>query len=180
MKGRALLKMLEGGNLRSTGRSEEVAAEVLANPLLFKHLIRGMQSADPILRMRTADAAEKVTRHNPILLAPHKKKILTTIARINQQEVRRHTAQMVARIEWNSRERSALVTILEEYLRDRSSVVRTSAMQALAGLALEDRKLKVGIIRRLKELTATGTPAMKARAKKLLEVLQQSPRSGVR
>jgi HEAT repeat protein len=164
--------MLEGGTLRSIGRSEEAAAEVLANPLLFKHLIRGMQSADPVLRMRASDAAEKVTRHNPILLAPHKKKLLTSIARINQQEVRWHTAQMISRAEWNAKERAALINILEEYLRDRSSIVRTSAMQALADLAVQDKKLKGGIVKKLKELTATGSPAMKARGKKLLETLQ--------
>ena len=173
MKGRALLSMLEGGKLRSIGRSEEAAAEVLANPLLFKHLVRGMQSTDPILRMRAADAAEKVTRHNPILLAPHKKKILTIIARINQQEVRWHAAQMMLRIEWNSKERSALIALLEEYLRDRSSIVRTSAMQALANLALQDKRLRGGIVKKLKVLTATGTPAMKARGKRLLKELEQ-------
>lgn len=172
MKGQQLLKMLEGGTLRSTGRSEEAAAEVLANPLLFKHLIRGMHSADPVLRMRASDAAEKVTRHNPILLAPHKKKLLTSIARINQQEVRWHTAQMISRAEWNTKERAALITILEEYLRDRSSIVRTSAMQALADLAMQDKKLRGGIVKKLKELTATGSPAMKARGKRLLETLQ--------
>ncbi|MEX2116628.1 MAG: hypothetical protein WEB37_07065 [Bacteroidota bacterium] len=176
MKGQQLLKMLEGGTLRSIGRSEEAAGEVLANPLLFKHLVRGMQSADPILRMRAADAAEKVTRHNPILLAPHKKRILTTIARINQQEVRWHAAQMMSRIEWNSKERSALITLLEEYLRDRSSIVRTSAMQTLADLASQDKKLRGGIVKTLKELTATGTPAMKARGKRLLEGLGQKPK----
>lgn len=174
MKGPQLLKMLEGGTLRSIGRSEEAAAEVLANPPLFKHLIRGMLSSDPVLRMRASDAAEKVTRHNPILLAPHRKKILTVIARINQQEVRWHTAQMMSRIEWNSKERAALITILDEYLRDRSSIVRTSAMQALADLAMQDKKLRGGIVKKLKELAATGTPAMKARGKKLLDILQTS------
>jgi hypothetical protein len=168
MKGAQLLKMLEGGTLRSIGRSEEVAAEVLANPLLFKYLIRGMQSADPIIRMRSADAAEKVTKHNPILLATHKKKILTSIARINQQEVRWHSAQMMSRIEWNAKERSTLIALLEEYLRDRSSIVRTSAMQALADLAMKDKKLRGSVVKRLKDLTNTGTPAMKARGKKLL------------
>ena len=171
MKGAQLLKMLEGGTLRSIGRSEEVAAEVLANPLLFKYLIRGMQSPDPILRMRSADAAEKITKHNPILLAPHKKKILASIARINQQEVRWHSAQMMSRIEWNAKERGVLIALLEEYLRDRSSIVRISAMQALADLALKDKKLKSGVVKKLKELTGTGTPAMKARGKKLLEGL---------
>jgi len=61
MKKGMLLKMLSGGDRRSIGRSEEAAGEVLANPLLFKELVRGMASEDPIVRMRAADAAEKVT-----------------------------------------------------------------------------------------------------------------------
>jgi hypothetical protein len=162
--------MLEGGTLRSIGRSEEAAAEVLANPPLFKHLVRGMQSGDPILRMRCADAAEKVTRHNPMLLIPHRRRLLAVIAGINQQEVRWHAAQMSARVEWSTADRKRWVAVLEKYLTDRSSIVRTSAMQAMADLAMKDKKLRSAVMKRLKELAATGTPAMKARGKKLLEM----------
>ena len=168
MKPRELLKMLEGGNRRSIGRSEEAAGEVLANPPLFKELIRGMQSTDPLIRMRAADAAEKVTVHNPALLQPHKKVILGTIARIPQQEIRWHVAQFIPRIEWNSAERKVILALLDEYLLDKSSIVRTFSMQALADIALRDSRLRKSITKRLEQLTETGTPAMKSRGKKLL------------
>ena len=170
MKKGTLLKMLEGGDRRSIGRSEEAAAEVLANPLLFQELVQGMSSDDPIIRMRAADAAEKVTAHNPLLLEKHKKKILT-IARTDQQEVRWHVAQMTPRISWSAVERKKVAAILHEYLNDKSSIVRTFAMQALAELALQDPRLRPSITRKIEELTAVGTPAMKARGKKLLPLL---------
>jgi hypothetical protein len=163
-----LLKRLSGGDRRSIGNSLDVAADVLANPKLFTDLFSGMHSDDPIIRMRAADAVEKVTVHNPILLQPLKKALLTKVALIEQQEVRWHCAQLFSRIEWTRPERSRIITILQDYLKDKSSIVRTFAMQALGDLAAKDSKLRKPIVRQLEELTATGTPAMKSRGKKLL------------
>ncbi|MEK7785160.1 MAG: hypothetical protein AAB658_07015, partial [Chloroflexota bacterium] len=59
--GSAILKKLEGGDLRSIGRSEEVAADVLADPALFGELFDGMLDDNPLIRMRAADAVEKIT-----------------------------------------------------------------------------------------------------------------------
>lgn len=173
MKRGALLEMLAGGDRRSIGRSNEVAAEVLANPPLFAELVRGMQSGDPLLRMRAADAAEKVTVHNPGLLQPHRKQILNTIARIPQQEIRRHVAQFFSRISWTRAERAVVLSVLREYLEDKSSIVRTTAMQALADQAERDRSIRAGIVKQLKALTESGTPAMQARGRKLLARLEQ-------
>ncbi len=164
--------MLSGGDRRSIGRSEEAAGEVLANPLLFKELVQGMASEDPIIRMRAADAAEKVTAHNPMLLEKHKKKFLA-IALIDQQEVRWHVAQMAPMIQWNAAERKKVMVFLHEYLNDKSSIVRTFAMQALAELALKDSRLRPSIAKTIEQLTATGTPAMKSRGKKLLPLLKR-------
>lgn len=175
MKGVALLRMLTGGDLRSIGRSEEAAAEVLANPPLFSHLIRAMGSSDPILRMRAADAAEKVTAHNPMLLERHKKKILSTIAAIDQKEVRWHVAQMIPRLSMTAVERKQAVRILNGYLEDPSSIVRTSAMQALADIARGDQRLQAVIRKTIERFTESGTPAMKARGKKLLTQLRGRP-----
>lgn len=165
---KAILKRLQGGDRRSIGASLEVAADVLANPLLFPDLFGGMLSDDPLIRMRAADAVEKVTMHNPQLLQPLKKKLLGRIALVDQKEIRWHSAQLFSRIEWTRPERAKLLQILQEYLTDASSIVRTFAMQALADIAEKDKKLRTPILKQLKQLTETGTPAMKARGKKLL------------
>jgi hypothetical protein len=47
-------------------------------------------------------------------------------------------------------------------------IVKTCAMQALADLAFTDAKLKSQIRPLLEELTQIGTPAMRARGRKLL------------
>lgn len=166
-----LLKRLSGGDRRSIGNSLEVAADVLANPKLFPELFKGMLSDDPIVRMRAADAVEKVTVHNPILLKPLKKKLLAQVAIIDQQEVRWHAAQLFSRVEWTRPERKRIIAILQGYLKDKSSIVRTFAMQALGDIAMKDAKLRKQIVTQLKELTEQGAPAMKARGKKILAVL---------
>jgi len=163
-----ILKRLRGGDRRSIGNSVEVAADVLANPRLFPDLFNGMLAEDPIVRMRAADAVEKVTVHNPILLNPLKAKLLKRIALIDQQEIRWHAAQLFSRVEWTRPERKRVVEILQNYLTDKSSIVRTCAMQALADIALKDSKLRSSIVKQLQQLTESGTPAMKARGKKLL------------
>ena len=69
----SLLKKLSGPDRRSIGRSEEVVAEVLADPSLFGILFDGMLTDDAVLRMRCADAVEKITAQRPDLLQPYKK-----------------------------------------------------------------------------------------------------------
>jgi hypothetical protein len=68
----SILKKLAGGDRRSIGRSNEVAAEVLGRPALFRVLIKGLTSEDPIVSMRAADAIEKITVQRPELLRPTK------------------------------------------------------------------------------------------------------------
>jgi len=167
----SLLKRLSGGDRRSIGNSIEVAADVLANPKLFPDLFGGMLEDDPIIRMRSADAVEKVTVHNPILLKPLRKTLLTKVALIDQQEIRWHCAQLFSRVDWTRPERTRIVAILQDYLKDKSSIVRTFAMAALGDIAMKDAKLRKPIVKQLTELTETGTPAMKARGKKLLTQL---------
>jgi hypothetical protein len=53
---------LQGGDLRSVGKAEEVVQEVLENPSLFTDVFEGMVSDDSVVRMRSADVIEKVAR----------------------------------------------------------------------------------------------------------------------
>jgi hypothetical protein len=123
--------------------------------------------------MRAADAAEKVTRENSELLLTHKKELLGLLAEERQQEVRWHLAVMVPRLALNATERQSAVASLQSYLLDRSSIVRTFALQGLADLARSDAGIRAGVIELLRETTRKGTPAMKARSRKLLAAMEK-------
>jgi hypothetical protein len=163
-----LTEKLAGGDRRSIGRSNEVVADVLRNPSLFDLLFDGMLDNDPIVRMRAADATEKITAERPALLQPYKKELLRKIAWLEQQEIRWHVAQMLPRLTLTKTERAATEAILSTYLEDKSSIVRTFAMQALAELAEDDPRFKRKVVCWLEQLTRTGTAAMKSRGRKLL------------
>ncbi len=167
----ATLRKLVAGDRRSIGRSNEVVADVLAHPRLFGVVFSGLSAADPRLRMRAADALEKISARRPGLLAPYKKKLLREVASIGQKEVRWHVAQMLPRLELTGAERKRAFRTLLGYLSDPSSIVRTFAMQGLADLARQSPALLPAARRHIAELTITGTPAMKARGRALLAAM---------
>jgi hypothetical protein len=165
---------LAGGDRRSIGQANKVAAQVLENPALFESVFEELLSDDPVLRMRCADVIEKVTRARPEFLAPYKRRLLREIAKIDQQEVRWHVAQVFSRLELTRAERRAAVEILTGYLDDKSKIVKTFSMQALADIAEQDAMLKPAIVTLLESLTETGSPAMKSRGRKLLAKLRRT------
>src|SRR5208282_5645493 len=121
---RQILPLLQGGDRRMIGRSDQVAAMVSRAPELFPELIAGLWSEDPLVRMRAADATEKVTRKNRELLLPYKKELLGLMTETDQQELRWHLAAMVPRLRLKARERQIAVAALNSYLEDRSSIVK--------------------------------------------------------
>ncbi len=167
-----LLRQLAGADRRSIGRSNQVVKQVLANPKLFRALFAGMLDLDPIIKMRSADAVEKITARRPDLLRPYKKQLLQRAAKTDQPEVRWHAAQLFSRLELTPSERHSVMAILSEYLRDDSSIVKTFSMQALSDIAEQDATLRPGITKQLVRLTQTGTPAMRARGRRLVAWLK--------
>jgi hypothetical protein len=167
-----LKDLLSGGDRRSLGRSNEAEKIVLRQPRRFPELIRCMWNDDPVVRMRAADAAEKVTVERPELLNPHKQKLLGLLAEAEQIELRWHLALMVPRLDLSARERERAAAGLQRYMEDRSSIVKTFAMQGLADLARQDPSLRETAKRISEESLQTGTAAMKARARKVLKGLE--------
>lgn len=68
-----------------------------------------MRLDDSLIRMRCADAAEKVTAIHPEYLIPYKKLLLETLSGIEQPEVRWHVAPMLARLPLSEAEQGAAV-----------------------------------------------------------------------
>jgi hypothetical protein len=163
-----ILDLLGGGDRRMIKHADRVAAMVFDDAKLFPKLIAGLWSADPLVRMRAADAAEKVTRKHPELLQRYKKELLGLMAETQEQELRWHLAVMVPRLVLNARERQAVVSLLKGYLEDHSSMVKTFALQGLADMAEAEPSFRGRVVEILGEASQKGTPAMKARSRKLL------------
>lgn len=89
-----VLQKLKDWDLRSIGKADEAVQDILNAPQLFGEVFEGMLNDDPRVRMRSADALEKVSSKHPEYLQPFKNWLINEIAKIKQQEVRWHVAQM--------------------------------------------------------------------------------------
>lgn len=163
-----LLRKLEGRDRRSIGRSEEVVEDVLREPVLLGVLIEGIFRDDAVVRMRASDALEKVSRQNAEYVLPYKQKLIELAANESQNEVRWHLAQILPRLELNHEENKRVIKVFLNYLTGNSSIVNACVMQAFADIAEVDSKLRPELLVHIKELSVIGTPAMKARGRKLL------------
>jgi hypothetical protein len=173
MPRQTIQSLLDGGDRRSIGRANEVVALVLREPRRFPELIGFLWSDDPVVRMRAADAAEKISVQKPGLLAPFKAELLGLLHEAEQQELRWHLAVMIPRLALTKKERQRAAEGLRRYLEDRSSIVKTFALQGLTELAEADRSLLTEVREMLAEAERAGTPAMRARARKLLKTIAQ-------
>lgn len=164
-----ITSVLAGRDRRSIGRSNEVARLVLREPRRFRELIKCLWDENPVVRMRAADAAEKVSAQKPRLLDRHKRELLGLLAEAEQIELRWHLAAMIPRLRLTAPERQRAATALQRYLEDRSSIVKTSALQGLTDLVQSDPVLRLKIKPLLEEAVRSGTAAMRARARILLK-----------
>ena len=119
-----ILLLLRGDDRRTIGRADQVAGAVTRNPKLFPELIAGLWSKDRLVRMRAADAAEKVTRKNRELLGLYKKELLGLMDEANEQELRWHLAVMVPRLALNGKERKLAASLLNRYLEEEVPLLR--------------------------------------------------------
>ena len=162
---------LQGNDRHQLGQADAVASEVLRYPERFEELFEAILDEDPNVRMRAADAAEKATRNRPDLLVPFRKRLIDEAGKVDQPEVQWHVAQMLPRVRLEARERSKAVALLESWLESRSAILVSAALQSLTDFAADDAVLRERMIPRLQTLAARGTPAVQARAQRMLTKL---------
>jgi len=169
-----ILRKLKGGDLRSIGRADEVVDDILQHPALFGEVFQGMLDEDPLIRIRSADACEKVSLKHPEYLQPFKDRLINEVSKIEQQEVHWHVAQMFSYLKISKMERDRIIKILLSYIdNSKSRIVKVCSMQTLADLAEKDATIRSEIVRKLKKIVKTGSPAMVSRGKKLIDRLME-------
>ncbi len=167
--------MLVIGDRRTIGRSEEAAALIRRNPKRISKLMECLWDEDAGVRMRAADALEKLSRECAAWLEPYKAALVDLLAASTQKEVRWHLALAVPRVRLTGTEARRVAKLLESYFDDRSSIVKTFAMQGLADLTVPHPDLFPKVVEIIRLLTRTGAPAMRARGRILLKQFESRP-----
>ncbi|WP_058764279.1 hypothetical protein [Exiguobacterium chiriqhucha] len=165
-------EVLSGGDLRSIGHVDAVVAYVGNDPDRFSELMTGLTDDRPVVRMRSADAIEKVTRRHPKLLQAHQASLSQQLHRAIQQEVRWHLAQLMPRLTWTEDEAADIVQMLTDWIdTETSNIVIVNSLQAIFDLSAMHPRFRDDLKTLLESQLETGSPAVKSRAKKLLHKL---------
>lgn len=168
----AILEKLQGGDLRSIGRANEVAHEVEDNPALFESVFNGLTNDDPVIRMRAADVIEKVTQGKPELLFGYTSQVISILKVAEQQEVCWHMAQITPRLKCNELEETEITNSLKKYLLHKSKIVQVSAMESLATIAERNDSILNEVIEIINQHKKSGSPAVQSRGRKLINRLK--------
>lgn len=165
-------ELLSGGDLRSIGHVDAVVEFVGNDPDRFSELMNGLTDDSPAVRMRSADAMEKVTRHHPELLRAHQAPLFQQLHRATQQEVSWHLAQVMPRMTWTEEEVADIVRVLTDWIAtETSNIVIVNSLQAMFDLSAVHSRLRDDLKALLESQLETGSPAAKSRSKKLLQKL---------
>lgn len=172
--------MLAAGRIQiSLGRTCEVIALVNRFPRKANELFECLWDEDLGVASRAADALEEITRDRPSLLAPWREPLIGLLSEAMHNKLRWHLALIVPRCRLTRQEHARVAEILQTYLEDPSSIVRTCALQGLADLTVQDASLRPMVLDLLRIHSRSGTPAMRARGRKLLLQLEKQQNSAI-
>lgn len=163
-----------GRHKLDVARVREVAALVERYPGKMRQVVECLLDSDAGLANRAADVLERASFRRPTLLARWKDVALDLLLEAKENKLRWNLALVIPRIRLTKPEIARAAAVLKTYLDDQSSLVKTAAMQGLAGLAQQDATLMPEVLDLLRVLSRSGTPAMRARGRILLKKLRCS------
>lgn len=156
-----ILKKLSGGDLRSEGRAEEVAAEIIDNPRLLAKLVKGLGSDDKVIRGRTCMTMEVISREHPELLTGVTRELMELASNDTVSQVRWHIAEIFGNVPISRDDAERFIPILFEFLGDKSKIVKYCAVQTL-GIIGKDGPRTAEIIGKIKLLKNESKGLFKA------------------
>jgi hypothetical protein len=176
-------ELAEGRNALALGRVCALTERFLAEPRQTDRLIEFLWDDDEGVASRAADVLERVTRDGSQtgrrIFAHSKDALLGLIPEARPKKLRWNLALMVGRFPLTPEEARRVGKVLESWLNDASSIVKTAALQGLADLTRHDPAALPGVLDLLRIQGRSGTPAMRARSRILLSKLEKrSARDG--
>jgi hypothetical protein len=131
-------------------------------------LLQALGGMDKVAAERAARSLKKISERDRNLLYPQRKTLLREALRVTDVRVQWNLTIVIGRLPLKGRDKALAVELMFERLRDPGSLNRTFALQVLADLSQEDAALRRRVLPLVVEASASETPAVRARALKLL------------
>jgi len=138
-----ILNKLSGGDLRSEGKAQEVALEIIDDPSLLAALTEGLHSDDKVIRARTCMTMEVVSREHPGLLTGTIPRLIELASIDPVSQVKWHIAEIFGNVPISADDTERIIPILYDYLGDKSKIVKYCAVQALGVLGKSSRRQEI-------------------------------------
>jgi hypothetical protein len=165
--------LADAQNRIGPGHAFDAAMCVLESPRLVRQLIECLWDEDEGVAGRAADALETVVTESPRIVARWKDALLGRLVEAGPIKLRWHLGLVVTGMKLTRPECRRVYGVLQGWLDHKSSIVKTSAMQGIAELTRQDPSLKDEALDLLRALGRSGTPAMRARGRILIEQLEK-------
>ena len=166
------------------GRARQIAEWIAGSPRRIPELLELMWEDDAGIAGRAADVVERITR-NPspgvrLAVSSFKDEIIGLLPDAQFPKLRWNLALTLPRLPLTVADCRRIAGILEGWLDDRSSIVKTSALHSLADLTLQNPAARNEVVELLRICGRSGTPAMRARSRILLKQMTKPEGKRVR
>jgi hypothetical protein len=168
----SIRQMLTPGTCLDPGRVLEVVALVESRAGKLNQLIRCLFDENPAVASRAADALERITRDRPERAQQWKHALIGLLSETTEKKVRWNLALTIPRLKLTIADCRRTAAVLETWLDDPSSIVKTSALHGMADLTRQDSSSLPDILDMLRVAGRSGTPAMRARSRILLKAME--------
>ena len=168
-----ILTWLSGSDLRSDGMANEAAQFVLDNPLVIEDLFSGLSEPDDVIRGRTADALEKISRERPDLLIDHLQEMVDLAMTDPVPMVKMHLAMIFGHLAVYQDSLEQLIPALFDLLADESVFTRSWAIVSLCIFGRKYPQECQRIVNRLSQLQGDNSAAIRSRIKNALIILTE-------
>lgn len=162
--------LIEGGHKNSLGRVNEIIEIVLSDKSRLDELYSCLFEEDAWVRMRAADALEKVCREHPDWLLAYIDRFQKDLATSTQPSIQWHMAQIYSEVDLTPKQKQAALDWLKQLLstKDVDWIASANAMDTLAQFTRDGSTPVAELVSLLKIQQKHKSNAVIKRANKLL------------
>jgi len=165
-----------GGKSNSLGKASEVIELVLKDESRLEELYACLFNEDAWVRMRAADALEKVCRQRPGWLQPYVDRFFKDLAHNKQPSIQWHLAQIFRQVDLSNAQKRSATAWLKRLLTsiEVDWIVAANAMDTLAQFVKEGSVPRNELLALLKVQQHHKSNSVVKRANKLLNELSNN------